>query len=63
MLDLIEDEVLFNWGIEDYVGDADEILSLLESIGMKPPGRWSSILRGDTAKREYERTSWEPEDD
>jgi len=39
------------------------ILTEIESTGVRPPGRWSSVLRGDTAKGEIYRCSWEPEDE
>lgn len=48
---------------DDNAEIVDVLLYAVEEAGMLPPGRWSSILRGDTAKREIERTSWEPEDD
>ena len=42
---------------------ANIILKNIEDYGMKPPGRWSSVLRGNTAKREIARCSWEDEDE
>lgn len=39
------------------------VLTAIEEAGMTPPGRWNSTLRGETARGEIERTSWEPEDE
>ena len=39
------------------------ILEQQENAGMKPPGKWSSVLRGDTAQGEIERVQWHKEVD
>ena len=46
--DHVQQDVGYAWKYSKQ--SADTLLSQLEDIGMKPPGRWSSVLRGDTAK-------------
>lgn len=68
IIDIIESELYMVQNIrgnnqEFLTSIAKGILDRLEECGMKPPGRWSSTLRGNTAKNEQERVSWEPEDE